>query len=68
MRCSGSARAVSIRIGTCDSVLSERAKSMPDSCGIIQSRISRSKARLRMQARALAASIAVVTRKPLSCR
>ena len=39
MRWSGSARAVSIRIGTCDSVLSERAKSMPDSCGIIQSRI-----------------------------
>ena len=47
MRCSGSARAVSIRIGTRDSFWSERANSMPDSCGIITSRMSRSKDRLR---------------------
>src|SRR5215510_8776064 len=52
MRCSGSARAVSIRIGTCEELRSERAKSMPDSCGIITSRMRRSKVRLRMRARA----------------
>jgi hypothetical protein len=57
-----------MRIGTCEELRSARAKSMPDSCGIITSRMSRSKARLRMQARALAASIAVLTRKPCSCR
>ena len=68
MRCSGSARAVSMRIGTWLSSRRALAKSMPDSFGIITSRIIRSKARLRMVARAVAVSTAVVTRKPWSLR
>ena len=68
MRCSGSARAVSMQIGMLEIDFRSRASSSPLSPGIMTSRMTTSKARPRMDARAVAASVAVVTRKPFSNR
>ena len=68
MRCSGSARAVSIRIGTRDSVLQRAGEveaGLPRHHHVENEQVEGEAAHA---ARALAASIAVVTRKPLSCR
>ena len=55
----------SCRSGMLEIVLSSRARSSPLSPGIMTSRMTTSKTRPRMAARAHAASAAVVTRKPL---
>ena len=69
MRCSGSARAVSMQIGMLEIDLRSRARSSPfSSPGIITSRMTTSKVSPRIEARALSASVAVVTRKPASNR
>ena len=64
----GLGRAVSMQIGMLEIDLRSRASSRPLSPGIITSRMTTSKARPRMDARAVAASVAVVTRKPFSNR
>ncbi len=64
MRSSVSLRAVSIRIGTCDSWRRESAKEMPDSPGSMRSSTIRSNVSPSIRRRASAAVSAVVTRKP----